>query len=439
MHKISFKNSAMTTLGKERNLFQLAEECRLRCNEDLYKGNLPFIELSYEKKMEEEIALFIPFFEGKKDLLVLGIGGSALGAKAIYESFSFRQDIYSNERKMYILDNLDEEYILYLLKELNPLTTGILVISKSGNTIESVCQYYIFKQWLQKHLGNNWKEHCCIITEVENGFLRKEVDKEGLLSAVIDKNLGGRYSVISVVGLLPAVFLGLDWEEMLKGNREYNNIFLDVLKNGSLSQFPSYCLALWHYLSEENGKTESIFFPYIPRFSGWSAWYAQLSAESLGKEGKGLMPILAQGVTDQHSLQQMFLDGKKNKICFFITEAKTNERIYIPDTPIDTWSCIAGKSIKDILMAEYIGTRSAFIESAIPFVEYEIPEITEYNIGKMIALLESMILLTGYLLGINPLNQPAVEYGKKIALSILQGEKEHLCITKNMESEIIFF
>lgn len=388
-------------------------------------SNLDFLNFDYMSELEKKIETASQIQERYKNMLVLGIGGSALGAKALQKAFFPFQDLPNyKEKSLYILDNINPKLMQAYLEKLNPKDTVVVVISKSGSTIETISQYFLAKKWLKDNLPAEYKEHMWIITDPVKGFLRNEVEKYGFFSFDVPPNLGGRFSVLSAVGLVPLNFLGLNWKELVKGAKSVANF-------GSLASHPAFLLAKWAF-NLMQVKTELIFFNYLVGWDFLGDWFAQLWAESLGKDNKGSMPIPAVGVRDQHSLLQMFMQGQNNKGCLFLKFRKISSNIVLDFDLPEQWDFLQGKGLAEIFQAECLGTLMA-LSSRMPLVEIELEGPTELEAGKIIMLLEFATLLTGWLLQINPLNQPGVEKSKRLAKAKL-GAKGFENENKELES-----
>jgi len=318
----------------------LVERLRRECS----AGELPFLTMPYRAKLEADMAAAMPQLQGRKHMLVLGIGGSALGARAMQRAFAPGQDGPDHQGpSLWIADNVCADNFEALLGALAPEESVVVCISKSGGTIETLAQYFLVRDWLQKALGNAWREHMIVITDQNKGYLREEAGRHGLTSLEVPDHLGGRYSALSAVGLLPAAFLGIDWQALLDG--AYDVARPLVADPASLGQHPSFALAVWAKALEDSGYSQLIFFSYIPQWATYGPWFAQLWAESLGKEGKGTQPVPAIGVTDQHSVNQMFLDGQRDKGCIFLTNRKPPQgRCFGQDLPepvgVDLHHCV---------------------------------------------------------------------------------------------------
>ncbi len=404
--------------------------------------SLPVFTQSYKEELCQDLSRILPHVKKFDHMLVLGIGGSALGARALQKAFAPSQDEPCHTGpSLWIADNVCAATFDSWLSKLPAEKTIVVCISKSGGTIETISQYFLCLEWLKKHVGSYWNRHMLLITDKEKGFLRQEVQKHGFESAVVPDNLGGRYSCLSAVGLIPAAFLGIDWEALLDGAMHVASPLVENPAN--IFAHPAFTLASWAYKLEQRNYSELIFFSYIPKWATFGPWFAQLWAESLGKQGKGIMPISATGVTDQHSVNQMFLDGPRNKACFFLTNAYLPDnghaqgQQFANDLP-DAWAWLKGKHFGELLYAEALGTRMALLEHKVPLVHMDMANITAKSAGSLMLLLEAATIFTGWLLNINPLDQPAVELGKRLANARLGApklEKEHADLAAFMARE----
>ncbi|MDR1242520.1 MAG: glucose-6-phosphate isomerase [Deltaproteobacteria bacterium] len=390
-----------------------------RLKQELAGGALPFISLPFKAALERELPETMQKFgRGFKHLLLLGIGGSALGARALQKAFMPQQDWPAHTGPwLWIADNVDAACLNAWLDRLPAQETLVVVISKSGGTIETMAQYFLARTWLHKHLAAEWAKHVLLITDKTSGALREEAAAKNLASLPVPEQLGGRYSVLSAVGLVPAYFCGMDWKALLEGAADLSLPLAD--HPGNLAGHPAWRLALWAKSLMDADYSQLIFFSYIPAWACFGSWFCQLWSESLGKNGKGSMPLPAVGVTDQHSLLQMFLDGPKDKGCLFLEcpDLPKGEKFGADSAnPLpDKWAYLKGQHFGDLLTAEAIGTLGAMAARDIPLVRMGMGKTDERAAGSMIALLELATLFTGWQLDINPLDQPAVEYGKRLA------------------------
>ncbi len=382
---------------------------------------LPFINLSYKEQLEEDMAKAVPHCAQFDHMLLLGIGGSALGARALQKAFAPGQDGPAHEGPwLWIADNVCSKTFDSWLEKLPAEKTVVVCISKSGGTIETIAQYFLTCAWLKEKVGESWTQHMVLITDAEVGFLRQEVQKYGFMSLEVPNYLGGRYSALSAVGLLPAAFLGMDWQALLRGAERVAQPLSQDLEN--ICIHPSYTMAIWAMGLEAVHYNELIFFSYIPSWAHFGAWFVQLWAESLGKEGKGSMPIAATGVTDQHSTQQLFLDGPRNKACLFLTSDDSPKGKVFPQGLPAQWKWLENKHFGELLHAEALGTRMSLHKHAVPLLHIDMAKTDEEAAGSLMTLLEISTLFTGWLMNINPLDQPAVEMGKRFANARLGAE-----------------
>ena len=391
-----------------------APELAARLARESGAGELPFLSMPYRATLEAELDALTPVLRGFEHMLVLGIGGSALGARALQRAFAPGQDgPCHNGPWLWIADNVCPVTFESWLGKLPPEKTVVLCISKSGGTIETLSQYFLAREWLRAALGNDWSRHMMVVTDKNKGFLREEARRENLHSMEVPDHLGGRYSALSAVGMAPMAFLGVDWRGLLDGAA---SVAASLANNPqSLAGHPSFALACWAHALEKAAYSQLIFFSYIPQWATFGPWFAQLWAESLGKEGQGTMPLSATGVTDQHSIQQMFLDGPRDKGCLFLTcDTMPGGRTF-PDTLPPEWAWLVGKPFGSLLDAEGLGTRMALCATQTPLVGVRMADTGTQAAGALMMLLEAATVFTGWLMGINPLDQPAVELGKRLA------------------------
>jgi glucose-6-phosphate isomerase len=271
---------------------------------------------------------------------------------------------------------------------------------------------------MRKASPERWNDNFIFVTDKNNGFLREQADELSIRSLEVPDYLGGRYSILSAVGLLPAMFMGIDYSSLVEGAAN----ILAPLASPSLDawkivEHPSFELACWNAALMEKGYNELIFFSYIPQWACFGQWFAQLWAESIGKEGKGSQPIPAVGVTDQHSVNQMFLDGPRNKACLFLTCPNLPEGMAFPDDIPEKFAYIKNRKFGELLQAEGLGTKMALCKTGVPLVEMQLASADEKAAGKLMGLLMAATIFTGWILNINPIDQPAVELGKRLAMA----------------------
>ena len=420
---LDWTNAHLDTLGMA--LYEgLVDEMAARLRQETSAGNLPFLTMPYMDELRNDLAGLKGFLNKFDHMLLLGIGGSALGARALQQAFYPQQDQPGHDGpSLWIADNVDAYALEAYLAKLPPEKTVVVTVSKSGGTIETVGQYFILKEWMRKHLGDAWHENMLLVTDKSQGFLRGEAEQYGIRALPVPDNLGGRYSVLSAVGMVPALFLGMDIDSLMAGAREVAGPLADPdLTGDELAAHPGFRLAAWGAALQDKGFAEMIFFAYIPLWAAFGDWFAQLWAESLGKEGRGSQPVPAIGVTDQHSVNQMFMDGVRNKACLFMTCPNLPAGPKFPSDLPDKFAYVRGKDFGELLQAEGLGTRMALAKSGVPLVEMRLGADSPRQAGKLIGLLGAATILCGWLMGINPLDQPAVELGKRLAKARMDAD-----------------
>jgi glucose-6-phosphate isomerase len=398
-----------------------------KMSEAAKRGELGFLSLPDDidvvERLESEATKLSSRFE---NLLVLGIGGSALGLKLIQEALlpPYYNLLPARGRRgyprLFVCDNIDPDAFEPLLDILDWKQTAVSVISKSGTTTETISQFMRIKDILVKKYGKEkWVSYVYIITDPESGPLRRLATEEGIKSFSVPVNVGGRFSVLSPVGLFAAAATGVDIRSLLAGARDIR----DASSSFSLES-PILKNAIIHCLYDESkGVNISVMMPYSERLRSFGDWYAQLLAESLGKEGKGMTPLPSVGVTDQHSLLQLYMDGPQDKLITIlgVDEFARNERL--PSDVPEAFSYLKGHSLAEILKAEENATVLALRKAKRPCIRVSIKKIDEYHIGALIMAYEIQVSFMGMFYGINPFNQPAVELGKRITKEILLGKE----------------
>ncbi|MCB5265424.1 MAG: glucose-6-phosphate isomerase [Candidatus Cloacimonetes bacterium] len=372
-------------------------------------------------RITDFVAALDPKFE---NMVVLGIGGSALGNKALYSALKTEARL---KRKVYVYDNVDPVYLHELLSEIDLEKTVFNVVTKSGTTAETMSGYMIVLDILKQKFPQDYQKRLIITTDKEKGFLRQVVKSEGFASFVVPDNVGGRFSVLTDVGLLSSAFAGIDIKALLKGAagmRETSEI-KDITQN------PPLLNGLLHFLYMRDGKNISVMMPYSNSLYDFADWYRQLWAESLGKRydvsGReiyvGQTPVKALGTTDQHSQIQLYTQGPNDKVITFITVEKWNHDYVIPNIHPDRGEVnyLGGKKLSQLLNAERLATEYALCKAQRPNANLVFPEINAENLGAAIMMYEIQTVFTGKLLNINPLDQPGVEDGK-IATYALMGK-----------------
>lgn len=368
-----------------------------------------------------------------RNLVVLGIGGSALGLIALdaalrspYRWAAPPPAAAPGIPQLYVLDNIDPERTDTLLSALDPGETLVNVITKSGDTAETMASFLVFRQWLIDALGEEgYRGHAVVTTSASHGALRRIADQERLESFDIPEGVGGRFSVLTPVGLLPAALAGIDIEALLAGAEAMDRRLAD----GALEKNPAYLAAVLHVLGYGQGRKISVMFAYSDRLYGLADWYRQLWAESLGKrtglEGEvvrvGPTPIKALGVTDQHSQVQLYREGPDDKIYTFLKTQDYPRPVPIPAAfgGDESVSYLGGHSLGELFQAEEQATEAALAMEGRPVTAITFPRIGAAEVGEFFHFFEVVTVAAGALLRINPLDQPGVEEGKNFAYGLL--------------------
>jgi len=352
-----------------------------------------------------------------RHFLLIGIGGSALGAETLAHTLWHIRPC--DMPAFHVLDNVDPVKTREVLGRLDPRETCFCVVSKSGSTAESMANFLVILEWLKDAVGEDGaRERVIFITDPYKGGLRDLAKEEGYCALAIPPNVGGRFSVLSAVGLLPAVVLGLNVEGLLRGA----SLALRVCRTRGLDSNPAWIIAGLHYLHCTLGKKGiSVMMAYHERLTTFVDWYRQLWAESLGKGGKGQTPVKAVGAVDQHSQIQLYNEGPKDKIITFLRVESFSSDIEIPSLYPDkpALAYLGGHSLGELMNKELVGTASALAKRGVPSVTISMPQVDELNLGALFMVYEMATALTGHLYGINPFDQPGVEEGKRLTYGLM--------------------
>ena len=392
------------------------------------KGNdfLGWVQLhsAIDEKEISAIEDVASFFKNNKTeiVVVVGIGGSYLGSKATLEALSdnFWQMKNSNCPKVVFAgQNISEDYLYELLELLDTHSYGIVVISKSGTTTEPAVAFRLLKAHLETKIGKTAaRESIVAITDKQRGALRTLATQEGYRTFVIPDDVGGRYSVLTPVGLLPIAIAGFDIRQLLQGAQDMQKA------TGPDIPFEENLAAIYaatRYELYKAGKTAEILCGYHPKLLYVTEWWKQLYGESEGKENKGIFPAGVTLTADLHSMGQYIQEGLRNIFETVISVERTAHKIRIPEDPanLDTLNFLSGKRIDEVNKMAELGTMLAHVDGGVPNIRIEIPAINEYNLGNLFYFFEIACGISGYLLGVNPFDQPGVEAYKKNMFALL--------------------
>lgn len=407
------------------------------------EGKYGFYDLYRDKATREQVKTEAARFlaKGYENLVVLGIGGSALGITALKTALlpPYYNMLSRGARKgcprLFVMDNIDPITFKQMLKMCAPQKTLFVAISKSGETAETMSQMMIVLDVLEKKVGKDKvKDHLVVTTSPKGpnapkSLMHPVAEAYGLTSFAIPLNVGGRFSVFTPVGLFPAAMLGMDLDAMAEGcaAMDARCTKTDVQEN------PAYLRAAMHYLLDtQKGKHLSVMMPYADGLKDVADWYCQLWAESLGKEHDfegnvvhtGQTPVKALGATDQHSQVQLYREGPNDKVFNLLEVAKFDKTLKIPANLeyISELAYLRGKSMNKLMAAEYRGTVDALKVSKRPVIRVTLPRLNANTVAQLLYMLEVETAMAGRLYNINAFNQPGVEEGKKIARRLMGGE-----------------
>ncbi len=354
--------------------------------------------------------------------IVIGIGGSYLGSRAVIEALSNSfAPLMKNKHHDVIFagQNISEDYLAELIELLNDRNYSIVVISKSGTTTEPAIAFRILKDHLEKKIGkSDAAERIIAITDEKKGALRSLAQANGYETFIIPDNIGGRYSVLTPVGLLPIAISGFDIRSLVKGATAIEEI---TRKNKHAETNPSLLYASARNLLLQSGKLIEIMVGFTPKLHFFSEWWKQLYGESEGKDGKGIFPASVDLTTDLHSMGQYIQDGQRILFETIISVKKPAKKLTIPfeKDDSDQLNYLAGKSLTEVNHNAEMGTTLAHNDGNVPIITITIPELDEFYTGQLIYFFEMACAISGYILDVNPFDQPGVEAYKKNMFALL--------------------
>lgn len=356
-------------------------------------------------------------------VVVAGIGGSYLGARAVIEALSDSFRWMKNESDGPVIvfagHNIGEDYLYELTDYLKNKKFGVINISKSGTTTETALAFRLLKKQCEDQRGKEMAKKVIVaVTDAKKGAARVTADKEGYQTFIIPDNVGGRFSVLTPVGLLPIAVAGFDIEQLVRGAADMEKVC------GSETPFSENPAAVYAAVRNElykQGKKIEILVNYQPKLHYMNEWWKQLYGESEGKDGKGIYPSAVDFSTDLHSMGQWIQEGERTIFETVISiETPDNElRVPFDEENLDGLNFLAGKRVDEVNKMAELGTRLAHVDGGVPNMRLVVPKLNEYYLGQLIYFFEKACGISGYLLGVNPFNQPGVEAYKKNMFALL--------------------
>ena len=394
-------------------------------------GEVGFPHLPFQTDLIDSVRKYAAQVRGGYDAVcLLGIGGSALGSWALDCAMRGPHPVQppfsSKNPRLVILDNVDPMFVEAGLASMNPKKTLVVVAAKSGSTAETMATFLIVESWLRSALGKKAPQRIVAVTSAGHGDLAALAEREKYQTFHIPENVGGRFSVLSAVGLVPAALVGTDIRKLTRGAARMTH---DCWKP-AIADNPALRAALYHYLlCTRKNKSIQVAFPYSNRLWGTAFWFRQLWAESLGKAvnragetiHSGQTPVAALGTTDQHSQVQLYIEGPNDKVFTFWAVEKFSSQGRIPKTKMNLpgFDYLAGQSLAKLIDAERRATAAAMVEVQRPNCTFTVEKVDEENLGAFLQLMEFETAFMGEFLNIDTFNQEGVELGKKFTFGLM--------------------
>lgn len=376
-------------------------------------------------------------------VVVAGIGGSYLGARAVIEalgnSFAWLIQDKKNPQILFAGNNISEDYLAELTDYLKGKRFGVINISKSGTTTETALTFRLLKKQCEAQMGKDVARDVIVaVTDAKRGAARTCADKEGYKSFIIPDNVGGRFSVLTPVGLLPIACAGFDIKALVAGATDMEKATGVNVPFGE--NIAAQYAAVRNALYNEGGKKIEIMVNYQPKLHFIAEWWKQLYGESEGKDGKGIFPASCDFTTDLHSMGQWIQDGERSIYETVISVETPNRELDFPhdDENLDGLNFLAGKRVDEVNKMAELGTRLAHVDGGVPNIRISVPVLNEYYIGQLIYFFEIGCGISGNILGVNPFNQPGVEAYKKNMFALLNKpgyEAESKAIQERLQNE----
>ncbi len=401
---------------------------------------LSFLNLPLELSVLEKVENFVKNLDISYDnVIIAGIGGSSLGIQAIYQSLLSYYHNIKNKPKFFFLENVDPEIVSEFYENIELKNSIAVIITKSGSTAETMSQFMILKDKMEKVGVNDIDKRIIVITDPEKGDLLKIAKKEGYKIFNIPQNVGGRFSILTPIGLLSAELMGISSRRILKGAEN----ILERIKDTDIFNNPAAIPAIILLEFYKRGRNIFVLFPYSSKLYLLADWFRQLWAESLGKKENlagdiinwGQTPVKSLGTVDQHSQVQLYIEGPDDKVIGFIEVRNKNKDIMIPEIlkEYSATSYLGGHNISELIDSEKLGTEYALAKNGKPSFTYVFEDISAETIGEFFLLMEMQTAIAGEILNINTYNQPGVELGKKLTYGFLKRKGYDLSLIEELQ------
>ncbi len=379
-----------------------------------FTGWLDLPSRTTDKSLDELVKLGKEIREDSDCLVSIGIGGSYIGIHATLEFLSAQQKLPVH----FAGYNLSSTCLAELLDQLKGKKVTTVVISKSGTTTEPALAFRIIKEFMQKqYAAEEMKKRIICITDAKSGALRTIVKKEGYRSFPIDEDIGGRFSVLTAGGLVPLAIAGIDIKELIAGAR----VAQKACSKMDMASNIAYQYAAVRFILYRQGKKIEVLSTFHPRLALIAEWWKQLFGESEGKQGKGIFPASLGFTTDLHSMGQLIQEGERNVFETFLTVDKPGKGVVVPQDKenLDNFNCVAGKDLDYVNKQAWAATAAAHYEGGVPNMTITVPGFDAHSLGELFYFFEKSVAIKGYLLGVNPFDQPGVEAYKKKMFELL--------------------
>ncbi|MDR1731786.1 MAG: glucose-6-phosphate isomerase [Synergistaceae bacterium] len=389
------------------------------------EGQEGFGWMELPKRNVDDIQTLARWLATRESIVQVGIGGSALGNLMLHNAllppyWNELPNAKRNAPRFFMSDNVDPLDNRAIWDLIDPRNTAVIVVSKSGSTAETAANFLFFWEKLRDTLGEaGARERVIVVTDKEKGILRPFVDETGCKSLILPEDVGGRFSVLSCVGLLSSWALGIDCKALLAGAGAMDDF---LAKTSSVPANPAWILAGLNWLHTKKNRNVNVLMSYSDSMERFGEWFAQLWGESLGKDGQGSTPVRALGTIDQHSQIQLYSSGPDDKFYTILTVKQGQKDIALPAAPekaFEKLSYLYGKSMDDLRNYEAFATAATLAKMSRPVVTLTLPVLDAWHLGGLIQFYEYVTAMTGYLMEVNAFDQPGVEQGKNYTYGLM--------------------